>query len=200
MILEVFLKEISACGVKLLGNVTQGMGCISLALQCSETAVEELYEHYASRAYRYARAMGLHPTDAEDAVAESFLRIIETQRAGAANECSAGWVFTIVRHTAYNLNRSHKRQKKLLQAAQERQLTLLRDGTPAKMDGATIEKLEAALAELSDEQRSALALVVFGGLSYREAAQAEGISADALTTRLFHARQVLRRKLGDLCP
>jgi RNA polymerase sigma-70 factor (ECF subfamily) len=167
---------------------------------CSETAVEELYERYATQAYRYARALGLRSTDAEDIVAESFLSIIEAQRAGGAYECTAGWVFTIVRNAAHNLNRWRNRQKKLLQAAQERQPVVMSAGAQAKLDGETIEKVEAALAELPDEQRSALALVVFAALSYREAAQAEGISEATLTSRLFRARQVLRRKLGDDCP
>ena len=48
-----------------------------------------------------------------------------------------------------------------------------------------------ALAELPEEQRSAVALVLIEGLSYREAADILGVPIGTVTSRLSRAREAL---------
>ncbi|MEO0108655.1 MAG: sigma factor-like helix-turn-helix DNA-binding protein, partial [candidate division WOR-3 bacterium] len=56
--------------------------------------------------------------------------------------------------------------------------------------------VERALASLPDEQRMAIVLSRYEGLSYREAAAAMGRSVQAFATLLFRAKETLRAKLG----
>jgi RNA polymerase sigma-70 factor (ECF subfamily) len=53
------------------------------------------------------------------------------------------------------------------------------------------------LARLSDEQRTALALVVVEGLSYREAAEHLDVPIGTLMNRLSRARDRLRAMLDE---
>lgn len=58
-------------------------------------------------------------------------------------------------------------------------------------------KVRHCLAQLSEEDRQALDLVVFRGLSHKEAAQVLGIKHDTLTKRFARALPRLRRLLQD---
>lgn len=57
--------------------------------------------------------------------------------------------------------------------------------------------LDAALNSLSPKLRAVVALREIQGLSYDEIAQATGIPAGTVMSRLFHARRLLARKLGE---
>jgi RNA polymerase sigma-70 factor (ECF subfamily) len=53
-----------------------------------------------------------------------------------------------------------------------------------------------ALAKLPEEQRSAVALVLVDGMSYRDAAEVLEIPIGTLTSRLYRARAALAEALG----
>jgi RNA polymerase sigma-70 factor (ECF subfamily) len=52
------------------------------------------------------------------------------------------------------------------------------------------------MAQLPDEQREAVLLVLVEGYTYREAANIVGCPIGTLTSRLFMGRTTLRRLLG----
>ena len=60
--------------------------------------------------------------------------------------------------------------------------------------------IEAALAGLPEEQRSAVALVLIEGLSYKEAAHVMDVPIGTLTSRLARARETLQSVLGGADP
>jgi len=164
----------------------------------SGTAPDGLYERYATPAFRYVRALGLREADAEDVVAESFLRILRAQGNPPDGEFAAGWIFTVVRHTAVNFMRWRTRQEKLRDAAsQEGRRNTECDPAQAVQEEEMVRALSEAIEALPAEQRHALALVGVAGLSYREAAEVEGITEAALTSRLFQARKAIRERLGE---
>jgi RNA polymerase sigma-70 factor (ECF subfamily) len=61
----------------------------------------------------------------------------------------------------------------------------------------TIQRVRAALASLPPKHRAVLALRELEGLSYEEIAQATGIPAGTVMSRLHHARRLLAEKLKD---
>ena len=75
------------------------------------------------------------------------------------------------------------------------------DGRP--VPGADLERadlravIEDALARLPASQRQTFVLHVDGELSYREVAEAMGISIGTVMSRLFYARQKLKVLLAD---
>ena len=64
----------------------------------------------------------------------------------------------------------------------------------------TAQALDGALGGLPPDQREALELVLYQGLSYEEAAQVLGAPLNTVKTRVFHARRKLRESLADLQP
>ena len=55
----------------------------------------------------------------------------------------------------------------------------------------------AAFAQLNDDQRAVVGLVLVEGLAYQEAADVLGIPVGTLTSRLARAREALQRLLGE---
>ena len=64
-------------------------------------------------------------------------------------------------------------------------------------DGETVTRVRSALASLPPKHRAVLALRELEGLSYEQIAQATGIPAGTVMSRLHHARRLLAEKLKD---
>lgn len=67
-------------------------------------------------------------------------------------------------------------------------------GQEARVELAMVDR---ALAQLPDEQREAILLVMVEGYGYREAAEIIGCPEGTLTSRLVRARSALQRILGE---
>jgi RNA polymerase sigma-70 factor (ECF subfamily) len=66
------------------------------------------------------------------------------------------------------------------------------------MDKEIRARIDAALAELSDNHRTVLVMRELEGLTYEEMAKAMGCSKGTIMSRLFHARKNMQRQLADL--
>ncbi|MBV9464257.1 MAG: sigma-70 family RNA polymerase sigma factor [Verrucomicrobiae bacterium] len=60
------------------------------------------------------------------------------------------------------------------------------------------EAIQAAIKKLSPDHQAVIVLREIQGLSYEEMAQALGCSVGTVMSRLFYARQYLRKQLGSL--
>ena len=58
-------------------------------------------------------------------------------------------------------------------------------------------RVHSALAQLPDEQRGAIALAFFSGLTYEQVARAQAIPTGTAKTRIRRGMQRLRELLGD---
>jgi len=173
--------------------------------------VAALFDEHGARAFRYARAMGLSRADADDAVAESFLRVLRSREEFRGDAAFASWLFRIVRNQVVDMARGESRRRGRQEAAVKRTFGWPGDpeGRPARIarnsrrpdEAAEDSEMRAVIGEaiegLDPEQRMALSLVTGGGLSYREAASVEGTTASALAARVFRARRAVRRHLVD---
>ena len=166
-------------------------------VQPREDEVGRLFDEHAARAFSYARARGLSHADADDVVAESFLRAFLSRGSFRGEARFATWLFTIVRNQAVDVMRAESRRARHETAAGSRKGPPP-DGPERSARGKERHAAVAgALAALAAEDRAALSLVTAGGLSYREAAEVEGISLSALASRVFRARRGLRRHLSQ---
>ena len=62
----------------------------------------------------------------------------------------------------------------------------------------TLAAVRAILDEIPDTQRSALLLVCVEGLSYREAAEVQGVPIGTVMSRLARARQTVIERLDGV--
>src|SRR5687767_10504108 len=166
----------------------------------------EIYDRYSGRIYNFAFRFLRNAEAAEDAVQEVFVKMLKHARQFHGDAKLSTWLFSI----AANLCRDYLR--KADNKAKEPEETLL--SLPASAEEApdmTLEKREnelrvqRALGLLTPEQREAILLSRYQGLSYAEIAQIAGCSEGAVKTRVFRAMETLKKSLigdsrgGDRC-
>jgi RNA polymerase sigma-70 factor (ECF subfamily) len=149
-------------------------------------AVGGLYEVYGERIYRYTYRMLGNQMDAEDATAETFLRVLKRSGELRADGAFRTWLFRIAR----NLCIDKMRQQKLLELPPDARYSGTEDRTALKVT------VQQALGELPLEYREPLILCDLEDNSAKDAAETLGISVPALKSRLYRGRRALREKLG----
>lgn len=150
------------------------------------SALGGLYQIYGEKIFRYTYRMLGNRSDAEDATAETFLRVLRRSHELKADGAFRTWLFRIAR----NLCIDRMRQHSLLELPSDIHYT----GTEEK--SALRVTVLQALNELPMEYREPLILCDLEDNSAKEAAEALAISVPALKSRLYRGRKALREKLG----
>ncbi len=162
--------------------------------------------------YRFALSLTHDAADADDLVQETYLKALKAfHQFEEGTNCKA-WLFKILRNTLINRIRAGSREVGVEDASELLQATTLvgwsersfyRGPEAAAMLTATREHLEAALAELPADFRSALLMADVEGMSYKEIAEIMGTPIGTVMSRLFRGRRLMRERLlkqtgGDL--
>jgi RNA polymerase sigma-70 factor (ECF subfamily) len=144
------------------------------------------------RLRRFARTLARDVHDADDLVQLAIERALARAAQLQPDAPLAGWMYGIVRNAWIDELRARSRRTRLFAPAEAAEQ--LRDAS-ASMPAETLA-VQQALARLPEEQRSAVALVLIEGLSYKEAAHALGVPVGTLTSRLARGRAALQAMLG----
>jgi RNA polymerase sigma-70 factor (ECF subfamily) len=154
-----------------------------------------LFDHYHLPVYRYIASRVHRPADAEDLTQLVFVKALEAlPRYESRGIPFGGWLFRLARNTVIDHVRTRHEHADLETAAAQA-------GTDAGPDEVTVARQEldeigAALGALTDEQREAIVLRFFAGLSAREAAVVMGRQEGTVRGLQFRAIAALRRQLG----
>jgi RNA polymerase sigma-70 factor (ECF subfamily) len=152
-----------------------------------------LYEEYSDRILGYCLRRLPSREEAEDAVQHTFLNAYRGLRQGVIPRSDAAWLFKIAENVCRERRRSAWRRSRV-ETVQDPEglagLAIAPLGTHDELAG-----LADALAELSPNQRRAILLREWQGLSYREIAEQLGLTEGAVETLLFRARRSLAGKL-----
>jgi RNA polymerase sigma-70 factor (ECF subfamily) len=159
-------------------------------------ALAALYDRYGRLAYSLAYRITGDASGAEDVVQESFLAFWRQAGRVDPNRGVRPYLLTIVHHRAIDLIRRRAgRPERTLEA-----LEAVPSTAPDPMDFASMteerDRVRAALQELPDEQRRAVELTYFGGLTIAEMAAQEEIPLGTAKSRLRLALERLRRALA----
>jgi RNA polymerase sigma-70 factor, ECF subfamily len=153
-----------------------------------------LFDHYHLPVYRYIASRVHRPSDAEDLTQLVFVKALEAlPRYQARGIPFGGWLFRLARNCVIDHVRTRHDHLDLDTASGQA-------GREAGPDEVTVARQEmdqvaVALAELTDEQREAIALRFFAGLSAREAAAVMGKQEGTIRGLQFRAIAALRRQL-----
>ena len=158
-------------------------------------AFGQLFDHFHLLVYRYVASRVRHPSDAEDLTQLVFVKALEAlPRYESRGIPFGGWLFRLARNAVIDHVRTSHEHADLAQSAE-------RAGADAGPDELAvirqeIEAVRSALATLTDDQRDAISLRFFAGLSAREAAEAMGKQEGTIRGLQFRAIAALRRQLG----
>ena len=130
--------------------------------------------------YNFALRLTKRPPDADDLVQETYLRAFRFAHRFEPGTHLRAWLFQILRNTFLTFYRRETHQPVLLVA-----------------EALTVLDLERALAELPEDFRSVLLLADLEGLALHEIGQIMDVPIGTVKSRLFRARRMVRRRLGD---
>lgn len=170
-------------------------GLVAAAKAGDAEAFGRIFDHYHEAVHRYVAARVRRPSDAEDLAQLVFVKALEAlPRYEQRGVPFGGWLFRLARNVVIDHLRT-TREHVDLDALVERT-----DGTAGPEAQALarqqMDEVAAALVELTDEQRDAIALRFFAGLSAREAAVAMNKQEGTVRGIQFRAIAALRRSLG----
>ena len=142
--------------------------------------------------------------DAEDILQDVFYELVEAYRMMQPIEQVGAWLFRVARNRITDRFRKKKPELFAEQpVAGEDEAMSFEDLLPSADAGpeasyarsVVLEELEDALDELPEEQRAVFLATEFEGNSFRELAEASGVSINTLLSRKRYAVQYLRRRL-----
>jgi RNA polymerase sigma-70 factor (ECF subfamily) len=156
-------------------------------------AASRLYELYYDRIYGYCLYHLGNREEAEDAAQTTFLNAFRGLRRGVVPNVEWHWLVAIAKNACLVRHRTRGRRAK---AEVLRDPQVLEDafcGPQAIVDD--LLPLEDALERMPEQQRRAILLREWKGLSYREIAAEMGLSISAVETLIFRARRSLAQLL-----
>lgn len=159
-----------------------------------QAAFRLFYERYAARVLAYVRAMGRGREQTEDVVQEVFLAVWRKAASFRRDRGDVpGWLYTITRNKLVDL----WRQRPVGSDPVEADLARLPTGETWGETKVVSISLHKLLAGLKPEQRQALELAYFGGLTYEETAERLGLPVGTLKSRIRAGLALMRERLQE---
>jgi RNA polymerase sigma factor (sigma-70 family) len=183
-------------------DVSSTLSDLELVRRSLETpaAFAELYDRHGGRVLRYvARRVGV--VDFEDIAAEVFVRAYG-RRASCRGEHGSAlpWLLGVANHVIADHRRVESRRLTVLERLAETALPSV-EHEHEHEHASLAPELVRALRSLPAADRDALLLVVWGELSYEEAAIAMDVPIGTVRSRIARARKRLIGALGqDVAP
>lgn len=163
--------------------------------QGDQRAARALVDRHLGRMLTLARRMLGDEAEAEDVAQEVFLRVWRTAarwKPGAAK--FETWMHRVALNLCYDRLR---RRREVVTDTLPEQI----DDAPSAFDALASEqsasRVEAAVLALPERQRAAITLVAFQEMSNVDAAEALGVSVEALESLLARGRRSLRAALSN---
>jgi RNA polymerase sigma factor (sigma-70 family) len=165
-----------------------------IAAQPAE-ATRDLYERYGRQMFAYCLVQLRNREDAEDAVQTTFLNAFRGLERGVVPELESAWLYKIAQHVCLTRRRSWSRRRNV--ESPEDFNTVGSDGSPMRNTDDFYE-LTDALRTLPEQQRRAILLREWQGLTYKEIAAEMQLSQAAVETLIFRARRSLVQAIERL--
>ncbi len=155
------------------------------------------YDRHAPRVLAYVRSLGRSRDASEDVVQEVFLAV--WRKAGTYRPERgdvAGWLYTMTRNKVVDLWR--KLPTGSDQSSEESLSALSARSEHPEAESRVISiSLRKAMADLKLEQRQALELAYFGGLTYEETAERLKLPVGTLKSRIRAGLALMRGVLSE---
>jgi RNA polymerase sigma-70 factor (ECF subfamily) len=169
-------------------------------------AFRALVERYQRRVLQLALGMTKDPDEAMDIAQETFVRVHRYLPSFKGDSSFFTWTYRIAMNLCLDAQRRKGRGERVdLEQGDEAEIEAAMDAPSAALAGPQRqalnselrEKMEDALASLSENHRAILLLREVEGLSYEDLSRVLGIRKGTVMSRLFHARLKMQNKLRE---
>ena len=158
------------------------------------STTQDLYYQYGKQIYAYCFHRLRSREEAEDAVQTTFLNAFRALQRGATTQYEQAWLFKIAQNVCIARSSSSARRLRL-EAPND--FEVLQEIVPAQDAERPVELIgvEEALERMPENQRRAILLREWQGLSYREIGEELQLSQAAVEMLIFRARRALAGSL-----
>lgn len=167
---------------------------VQRALAGDLVAFEELVRRHQQGLFSYLYRMTGNSADAEELAQQALVKAWHSLRGFRGRSSFKTWLYRIGINLALNFRTRTRPAEELTEFIPAYGSDPADEFRRKQRD----EVVLAALASLPKEQRTALVLSVYEGMSYQEIGAAMGKSVRAVDSLLFRAKQKLRELLGPL--
>jgi len=170
---------------------------VSLWKEDDPRGFDELYERYKNEAFRVAVLITGNCSDAEDLTQEAFIACAGSIRSLKDNSKFRAWLLRSVTRASWKYCKKRNREQPTSE--------FFEAGTVLSPQHALFKNevqrtLYHALYTLDDKKRNVIILYYFEELSVKEIAIVLGVMEGTVKSRLFSARNALRKELTALQP
>jgi RNA polymerase sigma factor (sigma-70 family) len=174
------------------------------AMAEQDLRISEVFARERERLWRFIRSRVPNDADAEDVLQDVFSELVEAERLMQPLRQAGAWLFRVARNRI--IDRFRKKATEAVQSFPEaeggetRLLDDLLPGRNASPEAAyarevLLDELDAALEELTEEQRDVFVAHELEGRSFRELSEDTGLAVNTLLSRKHYAVMHLRRRL-----
>jgi len=140
----------------------------------------QLYETYKTGIFRYALSILKSPSLAEDALQETFVRLIQCSKLPFDPGKEAAWLYKVSRNICYDILRKQKKESKSVESGSWEQYTFFE-----------------LIQPLSPKEQEIVSLKILGNLTHREIANVLGITPRGAQKRYERAIGKLRSNMKE---
>jgi RNA polymerase sigma factor (sigma-70 family) len=156
-------------------------------------AAGDLYERYSAQIHGYCLHQLGSREEAEDAVQTTFMNAFRGLSRGIVPELESAWLFKIAHNVCLSRRRSSWRRGKI---EAPNNFEVLQEVIPGREQVSDeLIGLQDVLETMPENQRRAILLREWQGLTYREISTELGLSQPAVETLIFRARRALAQGL-----
>jgi len=154
-----------------------------------QSHLESLYDDYSKGLYGYFLSFTRCDADAADLLQDVFVKLARNPRCLDRVKNVRSFLFRMAHNLAVDWSRRGKSRRKRAEDLAKMPAVLLETDPDTEQFRAS---LEDALAELPEEQRSAVYMKLWGELTAEEIADACGVSANTISSRYRYGLEKLR--------
>ena len=176
---------------------TEGRQLLDRIAAGDEAALADFYRLFEARIYRFAQARLNDPFSAADILNEVMLEVWKQAGRFQGRSKLSTWLLGITRYKV--LDRLRQRQRNPVQQELDDRLPDESPSHEAVIAGAQdAERLRHCLDRLPESQREVMHLAFFEDLGYREIAALVDCPEGTVKSRVYHAKEALKRCLSRL--
>lgn len=170
-----------------------------------EWAFEDLFRKYAAPVFNFVMRLLCNRADAEDVVAEVFMKLYTHKHSYKPQAKFSTWLFTIARNASISKLRARNRLSSLWVSSggsdTYEEIPVPDPGPlpPERLMGEeTATAIQRAVEQLPDDQKEALILREYHGFKYDDIAAIMGCSLENVKILIYRARARLRKDLPSI--
>ena len=162
--------------------------CLNQMAKGDISALEEFYERTDTAIFSYALSIVKNPTDAEDILQNSFIKIYQSSASYQSAGKPMAWILTIVKNEAFKLL---NRQKKFVDFKEVKESST--DDFAEFLEQNLI--LKNCFSILTEEERNILILHILTGFKHREIAAELQLPLSTVLSKYHRALKKLKETL-----